>query len=213
MAASSNRVAASILLRSRDAIALLAKTAEQLLREMRPGEIGPGPSALEQVHVEILQAISLASGRGRPVPASPKSIVRLWNRARQNLNAYLSLIEPDADADETAFLAWRVQLSTIFYRNVFSSDDAAEVLPALFSRLDAAAEQGLGLRTSEFAKALFAVFNEVGRRFHDGIDAEGVLREGTDPRRVVERMLRGSSCAKRMWRYAEARQLTPAWLG
>lgn len=200
-------------LRSRDAIALLAKSGEQLLREMRPGEIGPGPSGLEQVDVEILQAFAIAAGAGRPVPASPKSMIRLWDLARRNLNAYLSTTEPDADADEMADLARRVRLRTVFYRNVFNSDDAAEVLPALFSRMDAAAERGLGFRTSDFAKALFAIFNEVGQRFYARIEAEEGLREGADPRPVVEDMLRRSSWANRIWRYAKARQLPPEGLG
>jgi len=200
-------------LRSRDSIVLLAKSGEQLLREMMPGKIGPGPSALEQVHVEILQAFSIAAGSGRPVPASPKSMVRLWDLARQNLSAYLSMTEPDANADETAILARQVRLRTVFYRNVFNGDDAAEVLPALFSRMDPAAERGLGFRTSDFAKALFAVFNEIGRRFYNRIDAEEVLRETTDPCPVVEGMLRGLSWANRLWRYAEARQLPPPGLG
>ncbi|WP_242122185.1 hypothetical protein [Sphingomonas lacusdianchii] len=41
-------------LRARNVVALLAKTGEQLLREMRPGEISAGPSGLDQVNVEIL---------------------------------------------------------------------------------------------------------------------------------------------------------------
>jgi len=200
-------------LRSRDAIALLAKSGEQLLREMRPGKIGPGPSELEQVDVEILQAFAVAAGVGKPVPASPKSMVRLWELARRNLTAYLAMTGPGADADEMADLARRVRLRTVFYRNIFNSDDAAEVLPALFARMDAAAERGLGFRTSHFAKALFEIFNEVGRRFYDRIDAEEALREGTAPHQVVKDMLQGSSWARRMWRYAEARQLPLEGLG
>ncbi len=200
-------------LRSRDAIALLAKSGEQLLREMQPGEIGPGPSGLEQVHVEILQAFAIAAGRWKPVPASPKSMVRLWDLARRNLTAYLAMTGSDADADEMADLARRVRLRTVFYRNVVNSDDAAEVLPALFARMDAAAESRLGFRTSDFAKALFTIFNEVGLRFYDRIGAEEAMREGKDPQQVVENMLRGSSWARRMWRYAEARQMPPEGLG
>ena len=67
-------------LRSRDSIALLAKSGEQLLKEMVPAAIGPGPSELEQVHVELMQAFALAAGAGRRVPAAPHSMVRLWSK-------------------------------------------------------------------------------------------------------------------------------------
>jgi len=66
-------------LEARDVVALLAKSGEQLLRELpAPGQIGLGPSGLEQVHVELLQAFALTIAPGNAVPTSPKSIVRLW---------------------------------------------------------------------------------------------------------------------------------------
>ena len=54
-----------------------------MLREMRPGEIGPAPSGLEQVHVEILQAFAIAAGMGKPVAESSRrraSRCRRWNK-------------------------------------------------------------------------------------------------------------------------------------
>jgi hypothetical protein len=200
-------------LKARDPVALLAKSGEQLLREMRPGEIGPGPSGLEQVHVEFLQAFAIAAGTGRSVPASPKSMVRLWGLAQRNLAAYLTMTDQGADADEAAHLARRVRMRTVFYRNIFNSDDAAQVLPALFARMDTAAERGLGFRTSDFAKALFQIFNEVGRRFYDRIEVEEVLRAGTEPASAVQTMLHGSHWAKRLWRYAEKRPLPLEGIG
>lgn len=190
-------------LRARNVDALLAKSGEQLLREMRPGEIGTGPSGLDQVHVEILQAFAIAAGVGRQVPAAPKSMVRMWELARRNLAAYLTETEPGEDADDAAHLARSVRLRTVYYRNVFNSDDAADVLPALFGRMDAAAEKHLGFRTSDFAKALFEIFNEIGLRFYDRIEAEEILRAGIDPGEVVPTMLEGSSWARRLWRPAE----------
>lgn len=199
--------------KARDPIALLAKSGEQLLREMRPGEIGPGPSGLEQVHVEILQAFAIAAGTGKPVPASPKSMVQLWELARRNLAAYLTKTEPGADADEAAHLARRVRMRTVFYRNIFNSDDAAEVLPALFARMDTAAERGLGFRTSDFAKALFEIFNEVGCRFYDRIQTEETLRGGVNSGSAVQSMVRGSEWAQRLWRYAQSCPLSPEVIG
>lgn len=190
-------------LRGRNVVALLAKSGEQLLREMRPGETGAGPSGLEQVHVEILQAFAVAAGTGRMVPAAPKSMVRLWELARRNLAAYLTATEPREDADEAAHLARSVRLRTVYYRNVFNSDDAADVLPALFGRMDAAAEKQLGFRISDFVKALFEVFNEIGLRFYDRVEAEQILRAGIDPGEVVRTMVEGSDWARRLWRPAE----------
>lgn len=204
-AAVSNETKSSLLefLRARNVVALLAKSGEQLLREMHPGVIGVGSSGLDQVHVEILQAFAIAAGVGRQVPAAPKSMMRMWELARRNLAAYLTATEPGGDADDAAHLARSVRLRTVYYRNVFNSDDAADVVPALFGRMDAAAEKQLGYRTSDFAKALFEIFNEVGRRFCDRIEAEEIMRADTDPGEVVRTMLEGSNWARRLWRPAE----------
>lgn len=188
-------------LRARDVIALLAKSGEQLLRELLL--IGPGPSGLEQVHVELLQAFTLAAGRGTRVPASPKSMVRLWKLVKRNLEAYLISIEPGSEADADAVLARRVRVRTLFYRNVFNSDDAADVVPALLSHMDAAAKGELGYRMSDFAQALFTIFNEIGARFGERIAREKVLREGTAVDGILQEMLRSSASARHLWRFTE----------
>ena len=198
---------------ARDPAALLAKSGEQLLRELVPGEIGPGASGLEQIHVELLQAFALAAGPGRAVPASPKAMVRLWTLAKRNLAAYLTATPPGPDADQDALLTRRIRTRTIFYRNIFNSDDAADIVPSLVAHMDAAALDRLGFRMSDFAKALFAIFNDVGNRFSDRIDREQVLREGVAVDGAITEMLKESAWARRMWRSAATCPLQPAGRG
>ncbi|CAO3409384.1 hypothetical protein [Azospirillum largimobile] len=193
--------------RARASMAILAKSGEQLLREMALGQIGPGPSGLEQVHVELLQAFALAAGPGRHVPASPNSMVRLWRLVERNLAAYLTEIEPDRDADEDAILSRRIRMRTVFYRNVFNSDDAADVVPALLSHMDAVSEVELGYKMSDFAQALFSILEEIRMRLDERIAREQVLREGATVDSVLKEMLQESDWARRMWRPAEGGSL------
>lgn len=194
-------------LRARDTVSLIAKSGEQLLRELHSNSLGPGPSGLEQVHVELLQAFALAAGSGKCVPTSPRSMVKIWSLARQNLAAYLADSEPDHGAGSDEMLAWRIRMRTIFYRNVFHSDDAADIVPSLVSRMDAAAESRLGYRMSDFAKAMFSIFAEVGERLSERIAREAVLREGVAVDGIVTGMLENSAWAQRLWRLAESCRL------
>lgn len=192
-------------LRARDSVALLAKSGEQLLRELVPGRIGPGASGLDQVHVELLQAFALAAGAGKPVPASAHSMVRLWRLIMRNLAAYIRATEPGLDAGADADLARRIRLRTIYYRNVFNSDDAMDVVPSLLAHMDAAARKELGFALSDFARALFSIFLTIAERFVERIEREEILREGGDFDGVIAGMLEGSSRAQRMWRLMGAR--------
>jgi hypothetical protein len=192
-------------LRARETVALLAKSGEQLLRELAPGQIGPGASGLEQVHVELLQAFVLAAGIGKPVPASAHSMVRLWRLAMNNLVAYMTEIGPNTDTDTDTELTYRIRLRTISYRNFFSSDDAMDVIPTLFSHMDAVARRELGYALSDFARALFEIFKTIGERFYKRIERENLLRKGLNVDGVVEGMLQGSERTQRTWRLMDAR--------
>lgn len=194
---------------ARDVVALLAKSGEQLLRELpSEGLIGPGPSGLEQVHVEMLQAFALTVGPGNAVPASPKSIVRLWGLLQRNLAAYIASTDPGDEADMGAKLARRIRLRTIYYRNIFSSDDAIEVVPKLLSYMDAHARQQLGFQLSDFVRALYAIFVTIGERFRERLKREDILRSGHKLDSVINAMLRESPTAERMWRLVGARIAT-----
>jgi len=204
-------------LRGRDVVAVLAKTGEQMLRELGM-QIGPGPSGMEQVHAELLQAFALSVGRGTSVPASPRSMVRIWSLVQRNLDAYLRSTAPGQGADDDTQLARLVRLRTIYYRNVFNSDDAAEIVPGLLSLMDAASERELGYRLSDLAKAMFALIDDVADRFNVRVEREHVLRNkpGTAADGVIETMIEESRIAKRMWRVARGGSLSPegrAWAG
>ena len=204
-------------LRGRDVVAVLAKTGEQMLRELGM-QIGPGPSGMEQVHAEVLQAFALSIGRGTSVPASPRSMVRIWSLVQRNLDAYLRSTEPGQGADDDTHLARRVRLRTIYHRNLFNSDDAAEIVPGLLSLMDSASERELGYLLSDLAKAMFALIDEVVDRFSVRVERERVLRNqpGAAADGVIRAMIETSPIAKRMWRVVRGGSLSPegrAWAG
>lgn len=192
-------------LEARNVIALLAKSGEQLLRELpSQGRLGPGLSGLEQVHVELLQAFALTVGPGNAVPTSPKSIVRLWRLLQRNLAAYIASTKPSDEADTNAALARRIRLRTIYYRNIFSGADAMEVVPKLLSYMDVHARQQLGFPLSDFVRALYAIFLTIGERFAERLKHEDILRSGFDIDGVINAMLQTSPTAERMWRFGGA---------
>ena len=200
-------------LQARDGIALLAKSGEQLLRELGTRQIGPGPSRLDQVHVEILQAFFLAAGSGKQVPASPRSMVRLWKLLRRNLAAYIRSIEPPLDADRDAQLTRRVRLRTIYYRNIFNSDDAIDAVPSLLSFMDKASRDTLGFALSDFARALYAIFRITAERFDERLSREELVREGGDMDGAIAAMLQDTPGLRRMWDMTGARFTEPRHRG
>lgn len=181
-------------------VAVLAKTGEQLLREFGR-EVGPGASGLEQVHAEMLQAFALAGASGTSVPASPRSMVRIWSLTQGNLEAYLQSTAPQSGADGDALLAWRVRMRTIYHRNAFNSTDAADIVPNLLSNMDAASERELGYCLSDLARAMFQLLDEVAERFVARLENGRALtgQPGPAAETVIETMLDGSDRAKRMW--------------
>ena len=195
-------------LEARDAVALLAKSGEQLLREQTRGQIGPGPSGLEQAHVELLQAFTLVAGTGRRIPASPNSMVRLWKLVQRDLEAYVISTKPSPDADEEANLARSVRLRTVFYRNVFDSDAAAEVVPTLLVHSDADSESVLGYRMSDFARALFTIFNEILDRLNGRLARQQLLLGGAAVDVAIGEMLEESELARRLWRMTGTRPMS-----
>lgn len=204
-------------LRCRDVVAVLAKTGEQMLRELGV-RIGRGPSGMEQVHAEVLQAFALSVGRGPLVPASPRSMLRIWSLVQSNLDAYLRSTAPEQGADDDTQLARRVRLRTIYHRNVFNSDDAAEIMPGLLSLMDRASERELGYRLSDLAKAMFALIDDVADRFSVRVERECALRNqpGVAVDGVIEAMIEESHIARRMWRIGRGGSLSPegrAWAG
>ena len=204
-------------LRGRDVVAVLAKTGEQMLKELGM-QIGPGSSGMEQVHAEVLQAFALSGGRGTSVPSSPSSMVRIWSHVQRNLDAYVRSIAPGQGADVDVRLARSVRLRTIYHRNVFNSDDAAEIVPGLLSLMDRASERELGYRLSDLAKAMFALVDDVADRFRVRVERERALRNqpGAAADGVIETMIEESHISRRMWRIGRGWSLTPegrAWAG
>ena len=202
--------------RERDAVALLAKTGIQFLIENALSD-KPGTRALtiEQAHVELLQMFVLTAGAGKAVPTSPHNMIRVWALLKQNLAAYRESLEPKKeDMTATQAVADRARLHTLYYRNIFNSDEAAEIVPALLGIMDSVSVQQLGYALSDFAVALFTIFNAVSERlegYHQRINV--LLNPNGAVDTEIAAICRDSAVADRAWRYAEHRFTTRAELG
>jgi len=190
--------------RERDALALLAKTGVQFLIENSINPQSSEPSLI-QAQAELLQAFVLIVGIGKPVPTSPRNMIRIWEALKQNIEARIESFRPGSEG-AIEVVTYRARLHTICYRNIFSSKDAEEILPALLSGVDKVSVQQLGYALSDFAAALFKLFHMLGERMNKYMERVTVLLSDTGAvQDEIAAIRRASPVADRAWRFAESR--------
>ena len=190
---------------ARDPVSLLARTGAQLIYEMTgKSDRTPDPTDMEQAEAELLQTIALTFGKSPAVPSTPRNMARVWALLRRNLLAFMHSAAPAGEPDPEQALAHRARVQTLYYRNIFNSDDAKIIVPDLLGRMDAVAEARLGYAMSDLYCALFAIFGTVGERFgrHHGRVADMIA--GKRVPKHVAGMTAGSPMLQRVWRFAPA---------
>ena len=207
LASATSRIMAFVA--ARDSLNLLARSGLQFLLEnaIHDGPGGARPKSIEQAQLELLQAIVVSIGPGKPVPTSPANMVRAWKLLSLGLDAYVHSIEPSGpDRFEAADTAHRVRLMTVNYRNIFNSADATEIVPALLTRMDRPSKAVLGYALSDFARALFALFHDFEGRLdrHRGRVRALLLGDGSIEDEIAG-IRRDSFVADRAWRFADER--------
>lgn len=189
----------------RDQAAFLGRMGLHLLHELyRPHE-QRGEGAFEQAEAELLQTIALMGRKGRAIPTSPKNFLRGIELARRNLGAYAASLSSQEEMTAEERVSRQARMLTLFYRNIFSSEDAKVIVPGLLSRVDQASMQKLGFKLSDLARALFSVADLIADRIDQRLKWTRPLFERHEcEAQIVE--LRGQSpMLDRTWRFAESR--------
>lgn len=201
------------LLAGRDPVAFLGKTGIHLLYQLAKEPTSDSVEGLQQPAAELLQTIVLMLPRGPEVPTSPRNMLRAWELAEKNLHAYVGAEIPSGpEAGAIELVSRQARIQTLFYRNIFSSSDAQQVVPALLAHMDQASLSKLGFRVSEVSLALFRFLTLIPEK----IDAFRVVVAGFysglfDPT-ALKLLLCDSRLRRRAWRFA-SRRLTDPKLG
>lgn len=197
-------------LAGRDPISFLARTGLHLLHQLARDPTNDSVEGLQQPAAELLQTLVLTVPRGPEVPTSPGNMVRAWDLAEKNLHAYTgSAIPAGPELNAVERVSRQARIQTLFYRNIFSSIDAQEIVPALLAHMDQASVSRLGYRVSDVARALFRflelipdkidAFRSVAAGFYTGQFNQGALNRLRD----------GSRMRQRAWLFAERERSDP----
>lgn len=194
-------------LRHRDTIGVLARTGIGFLIDAtRDPTEQRATLPIEQVEVEVLQALALSQSRGPDIPFSPRSFARAMDLGLRNIKAFAESIAPDVEAISPVDQVVReTRIQTLYYRNIFDSDEAARIVPALLGRMDTVSERRLGYRLSDFSRACFSIFAAIGERIGDVRQRVGALLEGHDVDCHLAEMLASMAYLERPWRFAKER--------
>jgi hypothetical protein len=158
---------------------------------------------LQQPSAELLQTLALTLPRGPELPTSPRNMVRGWDLAERNIHAYAGSANssgPALNAIERVSRQARIQ--TLFYRNIFSSEDAQEIVPTLLSYMDQVSQSRLGYHLSDVARALFRFLQLVPDKLDAFRSVPAGLHAGRVDAKAIELLVESSELCRRAWRFA-----------
>ena len=189
----------------RDQPAFLGRVGLHLLLEFNKPHEQRGEGAFEQAEAELLQTIALMGRKGRAIPTSPKNFLRGIELARRNLGAYAANLSSQEEMTAEERVSRQARMLTLFYRNIFSSEDAKVIVPGLLSRMDQASMQKLGYKLSDLARALFSIADLIAGRIDQHLQWARPLFEQQSCEAQIAEMRGQSPMLERMWRFAESR--------
>ena len=203
--------ATSVELRSflagRDPVAFLARTGLHLLFQLAKDPSSDSGEGLQQPGAELLQSIALTLPRGPSVPTSPRNMVRAWDLAERNIHAYAeSTPWPGPDGSAVERISRQARIQTLYYRNIFSSEDAQAVVPALLSHMDQASLDRLGYRLSDVARALLQFLKLIPDRIDEFRSVPTGFRNGKVDPNALGSLLNGSALCRRAWRFVDQKR-------
>ena len=193
-------------LTSRDQPAFLGRMGLHLLLDLNKShEQRAGKRAFEQAEAELLQTIALVGCRGPAVPTSPKNFLRGIELAHRNLGAYAANLSSQEEMTAEERVSRQARMLTLFYRNIFSSEDAKVILPDLLSRMDQASIHKLGYKLSDLARALFSIGDLIAGRIDHRLKWIRPFFEQHDCEAQIAELRGQSPMLDRTWRFAESR--------
>lgn len=195
------------LLFGRDQVAFLARTGLHLLHQMaKDGFSDGGKVAFEQAEAELLQSFALMADRHHVVPTSPANFRRAWDLARRNLRAFSGVMAPAGeDANPEKRVSRQARVMTLHYRNIFNSEDAKEIVPALLMHMDRASVDRLGYRLSDVARAMMHLFEDVPTRIQAYFQHTLAFHAGSATDEDYFVIADRSAMSRRLWTWARAK--------
>lgn len=195
------------ILAGRDQVAFLARTGLHLLHQMaKDGFSDGGKVAFEQAEAELLQSFALMTDWRQGLPTSPANFRRAWNLARRNLRAFSGVMAPAGeDATPEERVSRQARVMTLHYRNIFNSDDAKEIVPALLTHMDRVSADRLGYRLSDVVKAMMHLFEDVPRRIQDYFKHTLAFYDGSASEADYAVIAERSAMSERLWTWARAK--------
>lgn len=202
-------------LAGRDPISFLARTGLHLLHQLARDPTSDSVEGLQQPAAELLQTFALTVPRGPEVPTSPTNMFRAWELAEKNLHAYAgSAIRAGPELDAVERVSRQARIQTLFYRNIFSSMDAKEIVPALLAHMDQASVSRLGYRVSDVARALFRFLELIPDKIDTFRIVVAEFYAGRFDQGALDRLRDGSRMRQRAWRFTDRERSDPqfrAW--
>jgi hypothetical protein len=199
-------------LSGRESISFLARTGLHLLFESSKNQTSDANESLQQPSAELLQTFALTLPCGPELPTSPKNMVRGWDLAERNIQAYAgSAISSGPGLNAVERLSRKARIQTLYYRNIFSSDDAQEIVPALLSYMDQVSQTRLGYRLSDVARALFRFLQLVPEKIDAFRSVSAGFYAGGVDETALKLLVESSELCRRAWRFANHNRTDPAY--
>lgn len=199
-------------LSGRDPVAFLARTGLHLFLQLAQSPTSDSDEGLQQPGAELLQTIALTLPRGPEVPTSPGNMMRGWDLAERSIHSYAgSAISSGPGLNAAELVSRQARIQTLFYRNIFSSDDAQEIVPALLSYMDQASQSRLGYRLSDVSRALFRFLQLIPDKLYAFRSVPAGLYAGQVDPMAIKRLVESSELCRRAWRFANHERSEPSY--
>jgi hypothetical protein len=197
--------ALTAFLACRDPTAFLARMGLHLLHELNKPFEHRGVRAFEQAEAELLQTIALMGHQESTIPTSPKNFLRGLELARRNLGAFAAKLSQKEEMTAEDRVARKARILTLFYRNIFNSEDAKVIVPTLLSRMDQVSQRKLGYKLSDLSRALFSIADLIANRIDQRLKWIRPFFEPNDCEAQIAELCAEAPLLNRLWRFAEDR--------
>lgn len=181
---------------ARDPLSLLSLFGRQHLIEAAQSERDESELVI-QSEAELLQTLALKFDNWGVVPTSPNNFQRCHKILRNCLHHYAATMQTKND-DIESLVSYKIRIQTLFYRNSFSSEVGAVIVPALLSKIDPATEAALGYKLSDLARAVFDLLRLVGERMENFRVRIGAILRGDDVETKIREFAAHSAAVSRV---------------
>lgn len=180
-----------------DPVEVLARVAFSLVLRLSAGETQKKPSSLEIFHLEILQALALASpaAAARPDTDYPKITQAALDLIRENGQAYLNLGRSNVTADLIANRQVEalnlVRNWTLAVRGKRHPHQTRELTREIATEVDPTFQQVYGCRATSLYDAILGLADQLEQRIRGHVNSARGWAQSKSPTRMLERFVEG----------------------